>query len=636
MVSRAMLLDRVVGDSFPKLASAADVRAFEGVPYVERIAAASTFDAIKLGAGHDADAPAIAFLPNASPDEAPIVITHRQFVERVTQAANMFHALGVGPGDVVSFLLPLLPQSFFTLFGAEAAGIANPVNPLLEAHQIAEILEAAGTKVLVALGPTEGSDIWNKVAKVRSQLKQLKAIIQVNGPGDEANAVYSFDALIGKQPADRLVSGRQIAAGDIAAYFHTGGTTGTPKLVRHTHANQVYQAWVCNLMLKASLGRNLMFGMPLFHVGGALTQTLATLSSGGCLVVLSPAGWRNPAAVKNLWRLVERYRPEIFSSVPTVLAAALTAPVGNADISSLRCSAGGGSAIPVAVGKALQEKFNIPVLEVYGMTETSSVHTIAYSDRPVRLGSVGHPVPYSRVRVVKLDAEGRYQRDCVSNEIGVVAMAGPGVFGGYLNDAHNEGAFVEPGWVNSGDLGRLDEDGYLWITGRAKDTVIRGGHNIDPAPIEEVFFQHPAVELAAVVGQPDAYAGELPLAYVQLKAGAKVAPGELEAWVRERAPERAGVPVQIISINPMPLTAVGKVFKPILRRDAAQRVFTQSLAALNEQGMRCEVSVDAHDTYGSLAVVTIQDVPIASREAVAQQVHQALNPFVIRHEIRWS
>jgi fatty-acyl-CoA synthase len=338
----------------------------------------------------------------------------------------MFHALGVGAGDVVSFLLPLLPQSFFTLFGAEAAGIANPVNPLLEAHQIAEILEAAGTKVLVALGPTEGSDIWNKVAKVRGQLKHLKAIVQVNGPGDEANGIYAFDALISEQPADRLVSGRQIAASDVAAYFHTGGTTGTPKLVLHTHANEVYQAWACNLLLKSTPGRSLLFGMPLFHVGGALTQSLATLSSGSCLVVLSPAGWRNPAALRNLWLLVERYRPEAVSSVPTVLAASLTVPVGNADISSLRFAAGGGSAIPVAVGQALQEKFNIPVFEVYGMTETASVHTIAYPDRPIRLGSVGHPMPYSRVRVVKLDADGRYQRDCASNEIGVVAMAGPG------------------------------------------------------------------------------------------------------------------------------------------------------------------------------------------------------------------
>jgi fatty-acyl-CoA synthase len=635
-VSRAMLLDRVIGDSFPSLASAADIRAFERVPYVERIAAASTFDAIKLGAAHNADAAAIQFLPNASPEDTPIVITHGQFVARVTQAANMFHALGVGPSDVVSFLLPLLPQSFLTLFGAEAAGIANPVNPLLEAHQIAEILEAAGTKVLVALGPMQGGEIWDKVVKVRSQLKQLKAIVQVEGAGDEVNAIYSFDALISKQPADRLVSGRQIAASDVAAYFHTGGTTGMPKLVRHTHANQVYQAWACNLMLKSAPGRNLLFGMPLFHVGGSLTQTLATLSSGRCLVVLSPAGWRNPAALKNLWPLVERYRPEGFSSVPTVLAASLAVPVGNADISCLRYSAGGGSAIPVAVGRALQEKFHIPVLEVYGMTETASVHTIAYLDRPIRLGSVGHPVPYSRVRIVKIGADGRYQRDCASNEIGVVAMAGPGVFSGYLNDAHNKGAFVEPGWVNSGDLGRLDEDGYLWITGRAKDVVIRGGHNIDPAPIEEVFFQHPAVGLAAVVGQPDAYAGELPLAYIQLKPGAKVAPGELEAWVRERAPERAAVPVEIVLIDPMPLTGVGKVFKPQLRWNAAQRVFTQTLAPLIEQGVRCEVSVGADGTHGSLVTVTIQGLPIGSREAVAQQVHERLNPFVIRHEIHWG
>ncbi len=171
----------------------------------------------------------------------------------------------------------------------------------------------------------------------------------------------------------------------------------------------------------------------------------------------------------------------------------------------------------------------LPVVEVYGMTETSSVHTLAYPSRPIRLGSVGLPMPYARVRIVQLDADGRLIRDCAPDEIGVVIMAGPGVFGGYLNDAHNKGAFVDEVWVNSGDLGRLDADGYLWITGRAKDLVIRGGHNIDPAPIEEIMFRHPAVGFAAVVGQPDAYAGELPVGYVQLKPGATVEPGELEA-----------------------------------------------------------------------------------------------------------
>jgi fatty-acyl-CoA synthase len=630
-----MLLDRVIGDAFPTFASAADVAAFEQVPYGDRIAAQSTYEAIKLGAAHDPSAPAIRFLANARPDEEPIVVSYRDFVARTTQAANAFHALGVGPGDVVSFLLPLVPDAFVTLFGAEAAGIANPVNPLLEPHQIAEILAAARTKVLVTLGPTPGADIWEKVQKVRPGLAGDLKIVRAGG--SPLADVPALADLIAEQPSDRLVSGRRIAGTDIAAYFHTGGTTGTPKLVRHTHANQVYQAWACNLMLRSTPGKNLLFGMPLFHVGGSLTQSLATFTGGNCLVVLSPAGWRNPAALQNLWPLVARYRPETLSSVPTVLAASLAIPIGAADVSSLRYTAGGGSAIPVAVGKALVERHRAPVLEVYGMTETSSVHTIAYVDRPLRIGSVGHPVPYSRVRIVKLDADGRYERECATNEIGVVAMAGPGVFGGYLDDAHNRGAFVEAGWVNSGDLGRLDEEGYLWITGRAKDLVIRGGHNIDPAPIEDLLFQHPAVGLAAVIGQPDAYAGELPVAYVQLKPGAaRPAAGELEAWVRERTPERAAVPVAVHVIETMPLTGVGKVFKPQLRWDAGGRAFTSALRELAPTGSEIAVAVGAHGTHGSLATVTIRGVPHAERPALEQRVRQALAPFVIRHEIVWE
>src|SRR6202012_4896108 len=155
--------------------------------------------------------PAIQFLANADPADTPVVISYRDFLAGVTQTANMFHALGVGPNDVVSFLLPLLPEAFMTLFGAEAAGIANPVNPLLEPHQIAEILEAANTTVLVALGPLPGTDIWKKVEQVRGKLKHLKAIVQVRGPGDPANRIYSFSDLIKQQPSDRLVSNRQIS-----------------------------------------------------------------------------------------------------------------------------------------------------------------------------------------------------------------------------------------------------------------------------------------------------------------------------------------------------------------------------------------------------------------------------------------
>ena len=187
-------------------------------------------------------------------------------------------------------------------------------------------------------------------------------------------------------------------------------------------------------------------------------------------------------------------------------------------------------------------------------------------------------------------------------------MAGPGVFSGYLSEAHNRGAFVEPGWVNSGDLGRLDEDGYLWITGRAKDLIIRGGHNIDPLAIEEVFFQHPAVALAAVVGEPDAYAGELPVAFVQLRPGVTIDAAELLAFVRERTPERAAVPVQLYFIDAMPLTAVGKVFKPALRLDAAQRAVGRLLADLAPDGAAIRVETGAHAEHGDLITVRIAGV----------------------------
>ncbi|MCL2429631.1 MAG: AMP-binding protein, partial [Alphaproteobacteria bacterium] len=489
-------LDRSIGRHYPIFTTTADIRIFEQVPYADRIAAQSTFEALRCGAAVNPDAPAIRFLPNADPADTALVISYRELVARVAQAANMFHALGVGPGDVVSFLLPLIPEAFVTLLGAETAGIANPVNPLLEPHQIAEILDAARTKVLVALGPLPGTDIWQKVEKVRGRLKHLETIVQVGGRGDAPDGIHSFNDLITPQPADHLVSGRHIASTDTAAYFHTGGTTGTPKLVRHSHANQVYQAWAINLLLKARPGDALLFGMPLFHVGGSLTQALATLSAGGCLVVLSPSGWRNPAAIRNIWGLVDRFRPRTLGSVPTVLAATLAVPRGAADVSSLRYASGGGSAIPVAVGRAIQDRLRLPVIEVYGMTETSSVHTMAYADQPIRLGSVGLPLPYARVRIVKLDADGHYERDCAADEIGVVIMAGPGAFSGYLDDSHNKAAFIDGHWVNSGDLGRLDGDGFLWITGRAKDLVIRGGHNIDPAPIEEIMFEHPAVGFA--------------------------------------------------------------------------------------------------------------------------------------------
>ncbi|MCW5660360.1 MAG: acyl-CoA synthetase [Burkholderiaceae bacterium] len=628
------MLDKLIGSELPRFASMDQVRAFEAqAPYAERVAAHSTYQALQLGASLDPQAVALHFLQHADPDEEPSTLTHAQFMCRVTQAANAFHVLGVGRGDVVSLLLPLLPQAFVALFGAQAVGVANPVNPMLSAAQIADILRAAGTRVLVTSAPTEGSDLWDKVAALRGAVPSLKTVLVVGGAQHRGLESDDFDARLDAQPGTQLLSGRMPRAEEDAGYFHTGGTTGTPKLVRHTHANQVSQAWGLRLMGLAGPGQGVLFGLPLFHVGGALTQGLSPLANGGHVIVMSPAGWRDPHALPNVWRLVQRYRPQLFGAVPTVLAGALQVPVNGADVSSLRHVSGGGSAIPVAVIQAYERQMKLPVLEVYGMTETSSVHTMSYPDIAYQAGSVGRPLPHARTRVVKLDAEGRLIGDCAPNEIGVVTMAGPGVFAGYLSEQHNRGAFVEPGWVNSGDLGRLDEHGQLWITGRAKDLIIRGAHNIDPAPLEELLYQHPAVALAALVGQPDAYAGELPVAYVQLKPGASASPAELIGYLRDHTPERAALPVALHFVDPMPLTAVGKIFKPALRVDAMRRVAQKLLEGLAADGQPLRVQVADDARHGHVIRVWLGDAQGDERTRLALAVTQRLDPLVVRHEI---
>jgi fatty-acyl-CoA synthase len=222
-------LDRVIGDEWPILATGAAVRAFESVPYEERIAARSTYDALRCGMERDPSTPALLFLPNASADDEPLCLTHRSFFARVTQTANALHALGVGPSDVVSLMLPLVPQAFYALYGAQAAGIVNPINAFLEAGHIAHILRAARTKVLVTLGPTQGFDIWEKVTRIRGELPDLRAVLVVGATaGLLPEGAQDFDALIATQNSNELASGRHIQPGDVAAYYHTGGTTGVP------------------------------------------------------------------------------------------------------------------------------------------------------------------------------------------------------------------------------------------------------------------------------------------------------------------------------------------------------------------------------------------------------------------------
>lgn len=278
-MTHKLLLDRLIGAHWPDLGSDDSLRAFEATPYAERSAARSTYEALRIGAAHDPAAAALEYLPAADPGAGALGISYASFIGRVTQTANLLTGLGVGPNDVVSFLLPLVPQSFFTLFGAEAVGIANPVNPLLEPARIAESLRAANTKVLVALGPAPGSDIWDKVQAIGDQLPNIKAIVVVRGGGELPAGAHDFDALADACPADRLVGARVIQADDPAAYFHTGGTTGTPKLVRHSHGNQVTRK--CFSLLAGATAVQLD-NSSFFELGGVALRMRASVLRAAC------------------------------------------------------------------------------------------------------------------------------------------------------------------------------------------------------------------------------------------------------------------------------------------------------------------------------------------------------------------
>jgi acyl-CoA synthetase (AMP-forming)/AMP-acid ligase II len=244
----------------------------------------------------------------------------------------------------------------------------------------------------------------------------------------------------------------------------------------------------------------------------------------------------------------------------------------------------------------------LKILEGYGMTEATCLISFNPLGGERKIGSVGLPVPYTDVKILDCEPDGTVRRECATDQIGEICIAGPAVFPGYTDEARNKGLFAEPGhYMRSGDLGRIDADGYVWITGRAKDLIIRGGHNIDPALIEEALAGHPAVAFVGAIGQPDAHSGELPCAYVELADGATATAEELLAFAKEKVPEHAAIPKYIEVLGELPKTAVGKIFKPDLRKRAIIRVYGAALAGA---GIEAEIEVIEDKTRGLVARVT--------------------------------
>ena len=604
-----------------------DLARFEAELTLEqRLPERSVLDVFVAAAANHPDRIALTMLMTGAADEQPRKVSYRELLGLVRRAANLFATLG-GSRPGVAYMLPSLVETHATLWGAESAGYAVPINFLLQPDHIAGLLEASGARILVALGPHPVLDIWQKALALRERLPGLK-LLRVGTPGAPAEAgVIDFHTALMAQPADRLAFGEPGRDDDVAAYFHTGGTTGAPKLVAHTHRSQLVAGLGGAVLGDMRPTDTLTATLPLFHVGGTIFCALSAFMAGIGLLMMSPGGLRNPAMVQGYWRLCAQYGATLVGAVPTALGAVLESPLDGADLGAVRAGFCGAASLPPAVGERFRQVTGRGLYEVFGMTEASGLIAIDPVAGEGGLGSVGWALPYTRVVVCRLGADGRLGEPCAPHEIGVITVRGPHVSPGYRNPEHNTGIF-ENGVLNSGDLGYTDDEGRIHIAGRTKDLIIRSGHNIDPLMIENAMAAHPAVALAAAVGMPDAYAGELPVCYVALRPGASVTEDELHDHAQRTIGERPAWPKRIHIVEAIPLTSVGKIYKPQLRCDAAARLLTRLVR--HELGVAdAQVQVSEGGRRGMRVMVTL---PEASRLA-APIVEQALARFLFETQI---
>ncbi len=570
------------------------------MPWADRDVPVTLWGLLSNTADKFGSRPAVSYQIFSGPKDKAETLTWDQLRAKTAQTANLFRSLGVGPNDVVAYLLPNCNETVLTLLGGCVAGIANPINPLLDAEQIGAILRETGAKVLVTLKGFPKTDVPQKAAESAALAPNVTTIIEVDlnryltppkswivpliRPKVEAKhsaRVLDFTTEVAKQPT--TLTFEDVQEDRVAAYFHTGGTTGMPKVAQHKYSGIIYNGWLGDALLFTEED-NVICPLPLFHVFAVHVILMACLSSGAHVVFPTPQGYRGDGVFDNFWKLVERWKITFVITVPTAISALMQRPV-DADVSSIKTSFSGSAPLPLELFKRFEAATGVSIVEGYGLTEATCLVSINPVDGEKKVGSIGIPFPYCDVKIVKSTPDGPVE--CDTDEIGEICVSNPGVFAGntYTEADKNADLYYWGTHLRTGDLGRMDEDRYLWITGRAKDLIIRGGHNIDPAEIEEALLGHEAVAFAGAIGQPDAHSGELPCAFVELVAGATVTSDELMAYCKAHVHERAAQPKHLEILDELPKTAVGKVFKPDLRKSAITRVYN---AALSEAG------VDAH------------------------------------------
>ena len=533
----------------------------------------SSYAALVESAKRIPDAKALSFFLSADRLDETHVWTYAELVADITRAANLFRLIGVAADRPAAFVLPNLPETHFTIWGGEAAGAALAINPLLEPTQIANLLRSARASVLVTLAPALNPTTWSGLAAELPSLPDLRTVAFVDMADyidDERGAAAraSIEGATGaglkvlnlrqatrEQPSDRLTSGRAIRADEILSYFCTGGTTGAPKIAVRTHRNEVFDAWASQQATETDDSRRtVLCGLPLFHVNGQLVTGLQPWMRGDHVVLATPEGYRGKNVIACFWEIVDRFRVSMFSGVPTLYAALLEIPIGDNNLSSLKFAACGAAPMPAALIRAFETKTGVAILEGYGLTEGACVSSINPIEGERIAGSIGLPIPYQRMAAVILDGKGRFQRFADRTRSGSSRSTGPMSFQATSIRIATKASYRDRRRTLAQHWRPRPAgfEGLLLLAGRREGAYHSQRPQYRSKIIEDALLIHPAVSLRAAVGSPDEYAGQLPVAYVQLKPGAAVTEADLLEHAARTIPEKAAIPKRIRYRRPCP------------------------------------------------------------------------------------
>ena len=608
----------------------------------ERLQAKSIYGQLSITAENYGDKDALSFQLKSGVNDPAETLSWKQLREQVTKTANALKTLGIKEKDVVAYVLPNCTEAIVSFLACSTVGIVCPISPLLSPEQMAGILNEVDAKAVISLKSFAKTDVAQRVDEALSLSKDVKTLIEVDLlrylkpptswiasairpklSRSHSAKVIDFKDFISDQNSKEL-SFKLSEADRISACFHTGGTTGTPKIAQHSVRGMLYQGWGLLSVIDWDENDSMLCPLPMFHVFAVYPMLMTCVTSGAHIIFPTPQGYRGDGVFENFWKLVERWKVSFFVMVPTAASALMQVDV-NADVSSLRYALCGSAPLPKDLFNKFEKATGLQILEGYGMTETTCLISGYPPAGTKKIGSVGIPFPYSDVKILAISDDGKDIQSCKTEEIGEICVNNPGVLVGntYTDSRKNENLFAFSTHLRTGDLGKLDKDGYLWITGRAKDLIIRGGHNVDPAIIEDALSGHASVALVGAIGQPDLHSGEVPCAYVELVQGAKTDANELLKFVQEKLDNKLAMPVYIEILTELPKTAVGKIFKPDLRKRAIVRVLN---AEMQSKGIQAKVTEVLEDKVSGLTAIISGE---GSSDLKQEVVGGALNQFTV-------